>query len=109
MKELGFHDRAPPLGHPICVSVPGAVAGWCDLFEKFGSKKRSLLELFGPAIDLARNGFVISETTAYVWKGTCNELADDGFPIPDHFLDPDTKKFVRVSTIILALWSYAGY
>src|SRR5918911_207592 len=40
---------------PLAVAVPGAVRGYVELLKRFG--KRSLLEVLGPAIDAAGNGF----------------------------------------------------
>jgi len=40
---------------PLSVAVPGAVRGYIDLLKRFG--KRPLLEVLGPAIDLAARGF----------------------------------------------------
>jgi len=35
-EELSNHDSIP-LNHPFSVTVPGAIAGWNNLHEKFGS------------------------------------------------------------------------
>jgi gamma-glutamyltranspeptidase len=49
---------------PYSNSVPGCVAGWCDLNEKFGSKPLS--ELLKESIDAAENGFPVAEVTIVV-------------------------------------------
>ena len=41
--------------------VPGSVAGLWELFQKYGSKKKTWAELLAPAIKLAEEGFVIDE------------------------------------------------
>lgn len=46
------------IGH-LAVGVPGTVAGFADLHERFGSLPWN--ELVGPAIDLAENGFTVTE------------------------------------------------
>src|SRR5437868_1377222 len=40
---------------PLAVAVPGAVRGYVELLKRFG--KRPLLDVVGPAIELAGNGF----------------------------------------------------
>ena len=45
-------DRIPSIG-PLSVSVPGAVAGWIDAHDRYGSMDFS--ELLSTGIDLARN------------------------------------------------------
>lgn len=40
-------------------AVPGAVAGWCDSFDRLGSKKVSLADVLKPAIELAEEGFPV--------------------------------------------------
>jgi gamma-glutamyltranspeptidase/glutathione hydrolase len=40
-------------------AVPGAVAGWCDSFDRFGSKKVNLADVLKPAIELAEEGFPV--------------------------------------------------
>jgi gamma-glutamyltranspeptidase/glutathione hydrolase len=50
-------ERIPQSG-ALSVSVPGAVAGWVDAHERFGSKP--FAELLQPAIHFARDGFAVS-------------------------------------------------
>jgi gamma-glutamyltranspeptidase/glutathione hydrolase len=47
------------------VTVPGAVAGWAALQQRFGTKPLS--ELLSPAIYYAENGVPINEVTAEDW------------------------------------------
>jgi len=58
---------SPPT-HAHAVTVPGAVAGWVDSLERFGSGLLTLAEILDPAIELAENGFPVSPITAYQWK-----------------------------------------
>eukprot|EP01080_Neovahlkampfia_damariscottae_P003566 gene3566-6301_t len=51
---------------PNSITVPGAVAGWQDISEKFG--KLNFGELLKPAIEFAENGFPVSTITSYLWK-----------------------------------------
>jgi gamma-glutamyltranspeptidase / glutathione hydrolase len=56
------------------VTVPGAVAGWFDLLERFGT--RSFGDLVQPAIALAREGFPVSaQAEGHVVRGR-RRLAD---------------------------------
>lgn len=48
-----------------CVSIPGAVSGWCALSERFG--KLAFCDLFEPAIRYARDGFLVPPTIAKQW------------------------------------------
>lgn len=49
------------------VNVPGAIAGWYDAVENWGSKKVTFAEILKPAIDLAENGYVVSSISAHLW------------------------------------------
>ncbi|KAK6359074.1 hypothetical protein TWF696_000242 [Orbilia brochopaga] len=49
------------------VNVPGAAAAWVDTVEKLGSGKVSLEEVLAPAIELAENGYPVTEVTAEMW------------------------------------------
>lgn len=52
----------PPYG-PLPVSVPGAVDGWFELHDKFGTLP--MKSLLAPAIKYAEQGFPVSELIAY--------------------------------------------
>lgn len=66
-----------PPGHPHCVTVPGAAAGWCDAVSKFGSGAVTLAELMEPAALLAEEGFPVSPITAHHW-GLCAYQLETG-------------------------------
>ncbi len=59
------YDTIPVLGWDS-VTVPGAVSAWVELSKKYG--QLSFHELFEPAINYAKNGFLVSPITAQVWK-----------------------------------------
>ncbi|MFB9266170.1 gamma-glutamyltransferase [Bradyrhizobium erythrophlei] len=46
------------------IGVPGTVAGLALALEKYGSGKFTLAQILKPAIDLARDGFVVTDDTA---------------------------------------------
>jgi gamma-glutamyltranspeptidase / glutathione hydrolase len=54
------------------VSVPGAVAAWVDLSERFG--RLPFEKLFGPAIEYARTGYLVSPFVATRWEFQAAEL-----------------------------------
>ncbi len=56
----------------LTVTVPGAVAAWRDLHERFG--RLPFESLFEPAIDYAENGIALAPETAYRWR-----LAQENF------------------------------
>ena len=56
----------------ISVTVPGALAGWSDLLNKYGTF--SLSEAFEPAIKYARNGFPVSEYISWQWSFASNRI-----------------------------------
>lgn len=67
-KELdmkpGQSGKIPGLS-ALSVTVPGAAAGWVDTVEKFGSGKLSLEQILMPAIEMAEQGFPVSEHSAH--------------------------------------------
>ncbi len=56
------------------VTVPGAVSAWVELSERFGAL--SFQKLFEPAINYARNGFVVSPVIADGWKRAVEKLSE---------------------------------
>ena len=70
-----FHDKNLkdiPNHGPLPWSVPGCVDGWHELHARFGS--RPLVELIQPSIEMAEEGYPVSELIASGWKGSQKEL-----------------------------------
>jgi gamma-glutamyltranspeptidase / glutathione hydrolase len=60
------------------VTVPGAVSGWVALSNRFGSLPFS--DLFGPAIDYAERGYLVSPTVARQWEAQAPRFqSEQGF------------------------------
>lgn len=72
-ERFAGHERMPARGWES-VTVPGAVSSWVGLSERFG--KLPFGQLFGPAIDYARNGFPVSPTIAKLWASGAAILSD---------------------------------
>jgi gamma-glutamyltranspeptidase/glutathione hydrolase len=58
------------------ITVPGAVAGWASLLERFGRK--SFSEVLAAAIAIADEGFPVAEITAMEWANAEAFLQLDG-------------------------------
>ena len=74
IKDNGFSEipsEGPKSG--LSVSVPGAVDAWEELSKKYG--KFSLDTILAPAIDLAINGFPVSEIIADYWSKSEKKLS----------------------------------
>ena len=68
-------DRIPSIG-PLSVSVPGAVAGWIDAHDRYGSM--DFAGLLSTGIDYARNGFAVSTRLAQDFEEQGQNLNDAG-------------------------------
>jgi gamma-glutamyltranspeptidase / glutathione hydrolase len=66
--ELVAKDGAMPQRGIHSVTVPGVVAGWGALREKFGTLPMSTL--LAPAINYAEEGFPVAEVTAGHWHAS---------------------------------------
>jgi gamma-glutamyltranspeptidase/glutathione hydrolase len=66
---------AMPVSGIDSVTVPGAVAGWGALHERFG--KMAWKDLFQPAISYADEGYPVPEIIASYWKDSAETLAND--------------------------------
>jgi gamma-glutamyltranspeptidase/glutathione hydrolase len=60
----GKPDIAKSRDSALGIGVPGTVAGLTLALEKYGSGKFALAELLKPAIELARNGFIVTDDVA---------------------------------------------
>lgn len=56
------------------VTVPGAIAGWMDALEKYGSGRVTLQQILQPAIDLCELGHPISEVSASLTQMSWSKL-----------------------------------
>lgn len=66
-------DVMPELGWDT-VTVPGQVAGWAQLSQRFG--RLPFATLFEPAITYAENGFAVSPVIARQWSAQAPRLKD---------------------------------
>ncbi len=64
--------REMPQGGIHAVTVPGAVAGWAAMHQRFG--RLPLARVLAPAVAVARDGFPVSELTAQEWQGSESTL-----------------------------------
>ncbi|WP_405206641.1 gamma-glutamyltransferase [Aquimarina sp. LLG6339-5] len=71
MSKIPSHGALP-------VSVPGAIDGWFELHQKFGSK--SMEEILAPAIDYAEKGFPLTELIAWYLQRSIPFFESKGFP-----------------------------
>lgn len=67
LQREGLGQALPP-HHPYTVTVPGAVAGWCDLLERFG--RLGITAALAPAIRLAEEGIPVAPLTAHFWNNS---------------------------------------
>ncbi len=80
----------PVTGDPRSIPVPGCVDGWLALHDRFG--QLSLEQVFGSAIDLAENGFALSQACALAVKRLGNVAhTDDYFGTPTTAATPATS------------------
>ena len=69
-----------PMRGPHCVTVPGAVDGWCALHARYG--RLPLARVFAPAIAAAREGYTLRPATARGWALAVQEIAADPHAAP---------------------------
>lgn len=73
LRDAGY-ERMPTHG-PWSVTVPGAVAGWWKLLDRYGSLPRD--RVLGPAIRHAEEGFAVTPIVAEEWGATVEKLQRD--------------------------------
>jgi gamma-glutamyltranspeptidase/glutathione hydrolase len=105
-EELAKRGRTRSLQRgPETVTVPGALAGWQTLLDRFGSMK--LAQVLEPAIEYADKGFPVTPVIAGDWgsatalsrdTGMKQTFLIDGTRVPragDWFRNPDFAKTLR--------------
>jgi gamma-glutamyltranspeptidase/glutathione hydrolase len=71
-KKYGADTVNPPKRGFDSVSVPGAVAGWVALSERFG--KLPFADLMEPAIEIAERGYLMPTVVQQKWAAATPEL-----------------------------------
>jgi gamma-glutamyltranspeptidase / glutathione hydrolase len=73
LRSKGFTEMPQSGAHSV--TVPGAIAGWSLLLERFG--RTSLSSVLAAAIGLADEGFPVAEITASEWTNSEGFLRED--------------------------------
>ena len=63
-----------PYSHSA-ITVPGAVAAWCKLVKDYGNLE--LTDILNPAIKLAKEGYVVADVIADMWRREEHKLKLD--------------------------------
>ena len=71
-RKYGKDTKTPPKRGFDSVSVPGAVAGWVALSERFG--KLPFADLLEPAIEIAERGYLMPIVVQQKWAAATPEL-----------------------------------
>ena len=75
----------------LSVSVPGAVAGWIALHDKFGNL--TMDQILSPAIHYAENGFPLTELIAYYMQRSVQRFIIADYPnIKETYMEPNGGK-----------------
>lgn len=83
-EALSKNGRIPGDG-PKTITIPGTLSGWSALLERYGTI--TLKEALEPAIEIAREGFPISDVTSAEWKIFENLLKSDSGAIATFLMD----------------------
>ena len=85
------------------VTVPGAVAGWQAILDRYGSM--SLSEVLRPAIEYARNGYPVSEVISAQWAAGAERLRahPSGRELLPNGNPPKPGQMVRLPELALTL------
>lgn len=78
----------------LTVNVPGAIAAWYDAVEEWGSGKVTFEQILKPAIDLAENGYPISEISARLYQENVKTLVEANEVSGDKFLKEQVSVFL---------------
>ncbi|MDE2614043.1 MAG: gamma-glutamyltransferase family protein [Burkholderiales bacterium] len=66
-RKYGADAKTPPKRGWDAVTVPGAVAGWAALHERYGTLP--FADLLAPAIDIAERGYAVPVIVQHKWAG----------------------------------------
>jgi gamma-glutamyltranspeptidase / glutathione hydrolase len=75
-------------------TVPGAVAGWEQLLKRFGRK--SFASVLQPAIELAEQGFGVTERIRDQWHGAVGKLSKDPDSVERFLIDGEAPALYSI-------------
>ncbi len=73
-RKYGADAKTPPVRGWDSVTVPGAVAGWASMSERFG--KLPFADLLAPAIEIAERGYAVPVVVQQKWAAAVPLLQD---------------------------------
>ncbi len=73
-RKHGADAKAPPQRGIDSISVPGAVAGWAALSQRFG--RLPFADLLAPAIDIADRGYLVPPVVRQKWAAAAPLLRE---------------------------------
>ena len=73
-RKYGVDAKTPPMRGWDSVTVPGAVAGWASMSERFG--KLPFADLLQPAIEIAERGYAVPVIVQQKWAAAVALLQD---------------------------------
>ncbi len=91
LDDEGNADSKLSRGSLLASGVPGTVAGMCEALENHGTI--SLARALQPAIELAENGFVVSEDLAGNLRGMLADMKKDSPAAAVAFSKPDGSAY----------------
>lgn len=81
-----------PYESVFSVTVPGATAAWYDAYEKWGSGNVNFEDILQPAIQLAEQGFPVSEIAGHMWRGCIEKLINQNVLVKNNPFVIDGKR-----------------
>jgi gamma-glutamyltranspeptidase/glutathione hydrolase len=92
IQRLGIQEI--PLFGGIPITVPGALDGWSQLLNRYGSLELS--DVLGPAIHYAENGFPVSEIIAHWWSQAVPRLEQTPEAAATFLVDGKAPRFGEI-------------
>lgn len=81
LRQMGITEKHIPFNNINSVTVPGAVDAFIETIKLFGSGNLTLKDILSPAINLAEDGYPVSEITSYSWSSSeqlLQQASDNG-------------------------------
>ncbi|KAI8878274.1 gamma-glutamyltranspeptidase [Backusella circina FSU 941] len=91
LKDPKVQQKNSILGTIHAVTIPGAACAYVDTIERFGSGKMNLSSVLEPAINMAENGYPVSQVSSYIWSVVAQDLKKVGYEKNHDWLIDDCR------------------